>query len=262
MSPVKAPSPPLRQRFGSLPVSDWNRTFTLGAWRLHAVSVPDWPHHFPAEKDLSRVFDLRERAFLRQTRFDKRRLEWGAGRLAAKQALQQLHLGPKAPRLALRDIIIRNCNSHPHKGRPLANVEGNLSISHAGTWAVAVASHFPVGVDIEPIRSFCGSVQEMAFTFGERNRLSEIRRKSERDSAATLFWSFKEALLKSYGRSIFGFFTDVELHAPTTDSGSLSWSLSSRLKSELGTNVSTPLVAATDTFHGSVIVIVGQPAEA
>ncbi|WP_431686924.1 4'-phosphopantetheinyl transferase family protein [Hahella sp. NBU794] len=248
-----------RLHSGKLPTSDWNRSLMVGPWRLHAVSVKNWRSHFETEADLRRVFDLRERRHLRQIHFAKRKLEWGAGRLAGKQALQRLQAELAQPQRALRDIIISNCKTDPYQGRPEANMEGYVSISHAGDWAVATAGRCPVGVDIEPVRAFCGSVWEMAFTPEEQRWLLR-RGRNERDASATMTWAFKEALLKCYGRSIFGWFADVELHSPG-DTGALSWTLSRRLSRELGAVANTPLVAIADRFQGCALVVVGSPPE-
>lgn len=241
-----------------LPEPDWNRVLSVGPWRIHAVSVKAWRRHFVTEADLGRVFDLRECRHLRRIHFEKRRLEWGAGRLAAKQALQRLAKELSAPQRALRDIVISNSKTDPYQGRPEANMEGcYVSISHAGDWAVAAASRCPIGVDIEPVRSFCASVWEMAFTPEERRWLTRSRNQSDRDLDATMLWAFKEALLKSYGRSIFGWFAAVELHPPG-DSGALTWTLSRRLSLELGASSNAPLMAVAKTFHGYALVMVGH----
>jgi hypothetical protein len=96
----------------------------------------------------------------------------------------------------------------------------------------------------------------MAFTPAERSWLTRGRNQSERDLDATMLWAFKEALMKSYGRSIFGWLAAVELHPPG-NSGALSWTLSRRLRRELGAAAAAPLVAVAKTFHDYALVAVG-----
>ena len=80
-------------------------------------------------------------------RYEKRRRDWLAGRVAAKRALQR-HCG-----LSFRQIEVRAEENGPTSGRPAAWINGRaagcLSISHSGDLAMATWSPHAVGIDAE-----------------------------------------------------------------------------------------------------------------
>ncbi|MEQ1757683.1 MAG: 4'-phosphopantetheinyl transferase superfamily protein [Vicinamibacterales bacterium] len=144
--------------------------------------------------------------------FDKRRTEWLAGRLAAKQLVQARHAiqGPDA----LRMIEIGNVADGPERGRPFYRIGGGpgpfpLSISHSGRLAIAALARRAddrVGVDIEHVEYRESSFETVALSESERHDLSGFSGLS-RWRAVTRIWVLKEALLKAIG---------VGLHVPLT----------------------------------------------
>lgn len=137
-----------------------------------------------------------EQAIFDRFRFELRRNSYLAGRWVAKDLIK------KALSLdnAFCEISILNESS----GKPYAIIgdiplDGELSISHGGCWAVAALSvdGLRVGVDVEVVtprpKSFVGDY----FTSDEIEIL-ECRLENY-DRAVTLIWSAKEAMLKALG---------------------------------------------------------------
>ncbi len=128
----------------------------------------------------------------------RRRADFTAGRMAARQALEGLGLSPSP--------VTRGT-----AGEPVwpAGVVG--SITHAADWALALvarsASSGGVGIDLESSsRFFSDLVDEIAFD-DERDRLYEFGGDRLRHAAVELF-AIKEAIYKAFYprvREFFGF---------------------------------------------------------
>ncbi len=121
--------------------------------------------------------------------FKKRRLEWLCGRLACKVAVAQL-LGL----VCLQDIVVANTEH----GRPfiqgLAGHQVQVSISHSGRFAVALASVSRCGVDIQEITPSLKKVEGKFIYSGEIARLKPYT--SSAAEQRGLLWASKEALRK------------------------------------------------------------------
>jgi phosphopantetheinyl transferase len=122
----------------------------------------------------------------------KRKTEWLGGRLAAKQACRR-YLGLHQPGEATVTVL-----NDGRRAPYLAEYPGlTLSISHAGDYAVAILAGFPVGIDLEQIRSLPETFQNCFLSSEERNRTRRYRMQPEKsDSLATCFWTRKEAVAK------------------------------------------------------------------
>jgi acyl transferase domain-containing protein/phosphopantetheinyl transferase (holo-ACP synthase) len=146
-----------------------------------------------------------ERHYLSQeSKLQKRKREWLAGRIAAKDAIRTLIMKHHQIELCPADIEIL----HDDHGKPIANgwwkekigYAPQVSIAHADRQAVALAGlpddQFHPGVDTEPVRSRGPAFEGMAFTKDEMAKI-ESTGADERESTITHFWCAKEALAKS-----------------------------------------------------------------
>ena len=139
-----------------------------------------------------------EQERLNTFRFQKRRQDWLLGRWTVKKLVS---LALSIENLELDEIIIQNESS----GAPfvlLRNVrlEGSVSISHRGDFAVAAYCHEPalsVGIDLELIEEKTQGFLEDYFTSSEVNQIMKLAQ-DERFLAASLFWSGREAILKAH----------------------------------------------------------------
>ncbi|MBI3898682.1 MAG: 4'-phosphopantetheinyl transferase superfamily protein [Gammaproteobacteria bacterium] len=127
----------------------------------------------------------------------KRRLEWLAGRLAAKYALRHFRGGSSA----LSATTIRR----QQNGRPFIDDQTYLSISHCRRYAVAAIGNVPLGIDTE----LCAAVR--AQSLSELVLATEVAavmttRQCDNQQARTLIWSLKEALYKACGEGSFAAF--------------------------------------------------------
>lgn len=131
-------------------------------------------------------------------RLDKRKNEYLSGRIAAKLSLIQ-QFQTKNETIHCRDIEIGNAPS----GRPYVNMRGKknspseLSISHSGKYALAIAAYSPCGVDIQSTETTLAKVKDRYCTAEEESVLTS-RTCSLQQLA--LLWAAKEALKKSYSR--------------------------------------------------------------
>lgn len=127
----------------------------------------------------------------------KRRREWLAGRLCAKEALRAC-LAPPA-RASLDGMLIE----HDEHNRPrLAGSPLWLSISHDRCQAVAVADTRPVGVDIERHVSLQSAAVQLLIAPAELACTRAHFRVGDA-VARTVLWTLKEARFKCQGRGSF-----------------------------------------------------------
>jgi phosphopantetheinyl transferase len=130
--------------------------------------------------------------------FEKRRLEWLGGRLAAKQAAATLRKGSRPG-----DWPVENdADGRPfyHPPRESDQVPA-LSISHSHTLAaaLAVAGH-PCGFDLQKVSDTVVRVREKFSRLSELELLHAAGIGPDREAALlTLLWAAKEALRKGLG---------------------------------------------------------------
>ncbi len=159
-----------------------------GALALASVATglpQDAPHTCPWLQWLSEA----ERRRFAQLPVHKRRLEWLAGRLAAKQAWQRLHRCPDWPlHTSVRADAL---------GRPRFD-DAALSISHSRCEALVAVAHVPVGIDTETFDALrAGSLSVLL----RPDEVQAVQRGWQCDAwvARTLLWCLKEALFKATG---------------------------------------------------------------
>lgn len=136
---------------------------------------------------------------------NKKRAEWLAGRIAAKEAISELLVQDNLI-LGYKEIFIERKPS----GQPFFKDIG-ISISHTENYAAAEATKLgPVGIDIENIRGFPDLVYEKFLTDNEKQWLNSLD-ESERNSNTTLLWSLKESYLKALGVGLRKHMSEIEL---------------------------------------------------
>lgn len=132
-----------------------------------------------------------EEDYVRKSQSAKRKLEFVAGRLAAKTALCQWFDGDFQN---LADItIVKKADGAPH----FADCpECVISISHSVDFAVALLAKRPIGLDIEKIewrppaliRYFCHPAEKRIY--------EQQAEKNQADELVTTWWTRKEAISK------------------------------------------------------------------
>lgn len=131
----------------------------------------------------------------------RRKSEWLAGRIAAKDAARRWLWGQGHGPIFPIEIAVHE----DPVGRPTLRCsyadDLRVSIAHKGVTAVArVAQGHDVGIDLERIESRTSSFEESAFTAAERRLLPDV----DRDEWQTRFWAAKEATAKRLGTGLGG----------------------------------------------------------
>jgi len=75
----------------------------------------------------------------------------------------------------------------------------HISLSHSNSWALCAVSDKPIGVDIEKV-TYKENVANRFFTKADREILADVP-ESEKASAFTQIWTYKEAMAKLLGKS-------------------------------------------------------------
>jgi 4'-phosphopantetheinyl transferase len=135
-----------------------------------------------------------EEGQFRRFRGWKRKVEWLAGRIAAKSAFERYSApaGSTAPMLPAS--VLNNEARVPYI---LDHPEVHVSITHSHGYAVAVVAPFDVGVDLEKIEQRPLALTHYFFSEEEQKLALEVGEDSwARDCMITRIWSRKEAVSK------------------------------------------------------------------
>jgi len=155
---------------------------------------------------LDYVLTRNERAIWREKlKFEKRRLDWLVGRIAAKEAIRQLAKDRMQILLGPLDIEIH----HDEKRRPVVSLSGGphdilVSISHTDGIGMALASlarDGSPGIDSEQISSREADFGAR-FLKGEELRYLDRCPVEQKDQELTRLWSAKETAFKSLGGAL------------------------------------------------------------
>jgi acyl transferase domain-containing protein/phosphopantetheinyl transferase/acyl carrier protein len=142
---------------------------------------------------------------------ERRRANWLAGRLAAKDAVRRLLVARHGLEVCAGDVEIAT-DEHGApvaRGRWTERIGGPpaVSLTHANGVAAAVAvagsSGARVGVDLEVLRDFSEELLATAFTPDERELFASLGSHAAREWSVRL-WCAKEALGKALGRGLIG----------------------------------------------------------
>ncbi len=142
----------------------------------------------------------------RKFKYEKRKLEWLGGRIAAKHAVMRL-LSPDHPKKLtnwLKWSVVPDQNNRPFiesSSTPIKKpAPYYISISHSKGLAVAMAASSPCGIDIQKISSTVTRVKEKFVHPEENTILTQCGQIAKIDAATrlTLLWSAKEAFRKTF----------------------------------------------------------------
>jgi phosphopantetheinyl transferase len=168
------------------------------------------------------IFSPSELLTLHSYKMEKRRREWFAGRLCAKTAAADFVSLQGGNHLQLNQIVIDNMPS----GRPyiiwpdlrLSQDKYDLSISHSGRYAVAIATDAACGVDIQEPRQTLVRVKGRFCLEEEETLLNDVMTEQDEIPALTLLWAAKEAVRKAYSLQFIPEFLHLKLDTAAASS--------------------------------------------
>jgi phosphopantetheinyl transferase len=158
-----------------------------------------------------------ERQHFHRFKLEKRKKEWLAGRICAKIALEKYFRahcqGQRIP--AAAEITISNTKA----GRPFAILNSgelvhqgpDISISHSGNLALALAAQTCCGVDIQKTSDTLVRVKKRFCTAPEEHLLESVVQKNDPRMHLALLWAAKEAAKKALSISAMPGFFDLIL---------------------------------------------------
>jgi len=187
-----------------------------------------------------------------------RRLDWLAGRIAAKDAVRLL-LKPQLGLLRLGDIevyanamgrpLVRGPWMHPGTGAP------HVTIAHSSGEALAVAidgkTCVGIGADVEQVGRVSETVRRGAFTEREGRWLGTVEANA-RTEWITRFWCAKEAVGKALGCGLTNGGLDLEICDVDRGRGVLTLALGGSIEEKRSDRLQRRIAAYT-IFDGSVV---------
>jgi 4'-phosphopantetheinyl transferase EntD len=158
----------------------------------------------------------------------KRKKEWLAGRICAKMAIiDYFHTFCQDQKMPVwNELSISNSDNgrpFPHLNRGERLPEGlDISISHSGSFALALAARTCCGVDIQKTSDTLVRIKERFCTDQEEYILSSTKQKNNPLMPLALLWAAKEAAKKALSVVVMPGFLDLVLDSiEKTDKGKL-----------------------------------------
>jgi phosphopantetheinyl transferase len=186
----------------------------------------------------------------------KRRREWLAGRVAAKDAIRRLLLATRGVSIFPADIaIVPEANGRPRaEGKALSGLGLSISIAHTDGVAVAIAAALEggVGIDVERVDRRRGEYERAAFSADEV-RLLGPETDLERRERSLRLWCAKEAVAKALGRGLMGSPLNLEARRVDAGFGEAELWLAGSLARALPDLTESPQIASMER-HGDLIV--------
>jgi 4'-phosphopantetheinyl transferase EntD len=146
---------------------------------------------------------MEEYARYRQFAGKPRAIEWLMGRLVAKDAVRAFHARNGADEYLHPASFALEADD---SGKPyVVGIEGetiHVSLAHKDRYAIAVASTFPVGIDLEKMEPRQKGFAQMILNEEEKPFLQDLSEKLGEDVALTLLFSAKEAASKAIGTGL------------------------------------------------------------
>ncbi|MCZ8014424.1 MAG: beta-ketoacyl synthase N-terminal-like domain-containing protein [Limnobacter sp.] len=154
-----------------------------------------------------------------QTIAPKRKRQWLAGRVAAKDAVFFLLKSNGVSSVFPQEMCVYNDDTgkpvlHPNVSTTVP-VNLHISISHKDQYGVAIADTQPVGIDIERIDNFSESAINLAFSSQENSLV--LRAGEDRTLGFLRAWVAKEAYGKYRGTGLGGHLLDYRIEARVDD---------------------------------------------
>lgn len=186
---------------------------------------------------VTRHLDAEEAVRHASLRVPKRRVEWLAGRLAAKHSVRahcRRHLGEPP---ATRDVHVGAVAAGPHAGQPFVVAPVGLSVSHSAEFAIAACAPGAVGVDLERERALAPTLTDLLAA--DDLGASEPSSVSRLDAMGpALRWACKEAVLKLSG---------VGLRVDTREVRLVDWHRDGRFSWRAGSELIRRMPVAADS---------------
>jgi phosphopantetheinyl transferase len=154
-----------------------------------------------------------EQAYFKRFRYQKRKLEWLGGRVAAKAAILEF-----TARGSLLNKMQQLTILPDEHGRPTADLPVNiaLSISHSSKFAVAlVSSRKTSGIDLQKISPKLPDLTDRFATAKDLSILAGLPVTADHVTRLTMLWAAKEALKKSILHDQPAIFSGIELRQAT-----------------------------------------------
>ena len=145
------------------------------------------------EINLLSVLSEKEIHHLDSLKIQKNRIQWIAGRYAAKAALFKY----KLERAALMDLscidILKgeDCSPYIVQYKDIC-----VSITHSAPYCIAIVSNKKIGIDLEKICEPKESLIKYFYSDQERVILENLKKNGEYCQRAMIFWTRKEAVSK------------------------------------------------------------------
>ena len=143
--------------------------------------------------NISEALSEREIEIYNSIKFDKRKRDWLAGRLAAKKAFIDYckkNTGFKNTNIT----VLNNCNKAPYI---FEYPELDISITHSNDLAIAAISNSLIGIDLEKISSGNPLIIKYFFSENESNLLKKESLHNDKVSESIIrIWTRKEAVAK------------------------------------------------------------------
>jgi len=187
----------------------------------------------------------------------KRRGEFLAGRICAKMALIAYGAGTGQNLLAPAALEITN----DENGRPFIHTTSEtgevpqISITHGGAYAAALAAQGPCGIDLQPHKENLLRVREKYCMTTEERRLCRFLPEMTEVARLALLWTAKEAAKKALAcRHMPGFLQLELLSAKKIDGGNIL-TLAVAVRAEAPWPTTVDIATATYDDHGLAVCL-------
>ena len=135
-------------------------------------------------KEMMKYLSSEEKISFDKKKSKKRKIEYLAGVISAKQLIKEISDDPKAIKTT---EIRKTAKGKPYiydtKKKEKSNL--NLSITHSGDFAIAAIGESQIGIDLEKIEDRSESFYKEAFTEKERSQISS------NSELGTVYWTIK-----------------------------------------------------------------------
>jgi len=216
---------------------------------------------FPAEfAAVTSLLHPNELAKIDHYRLAKRRSEFLTGRICAKMALESLWT---AGDIALPPLLSEIDITHDPSGRPIVfrhdlerGLHSEISITHGGEYAAALAAELPCGIDIQPQKDNLLRVREKYCSLKEIEVLAELLPGAPLLTRLSLLWAAKEAAKKALSYLQMPGFLELELTRPANSSHQChSFTLAVRVRNNRRMPDTVTVLATTFENYGVAICL-------
>ncbi|MCK5303952.1 MAG: polyketide synthase dehydratase domain-containing protein, partial [Candidatus Heimdallarchaeota archaeon] len=183
----------------------WEMSSLLNDTKVKIIPIKNVIEKFAqTPEEIIRYMKSQEKTAFQKIKNNKRKMEYLAGLIAAKELYSQIEKNPEV----FGKIEIRKTA----KGQPyIYNLKDKkksdlfISISHSENYALAAIGSKPLGIDIEKIEDRNESFYKEAFTERERGTISNDK------ELGTVYWTIKEAVSKALGEGLNISLHDIEI---------------------------------------------------